>query len=194
MGMKRTTWIAISLWMYLFAGLTGCTFHITKEIIEELKPGTLYESYGTTPIDLKARSKCPSPPSISLVSAETRVENYLVLAGQTEFFINPKEFINAAVAYMKDGFEKSGIKTDDLSPKMIHVSMIDAKYVVSALGYIDSHLQLKIDIPESKLVKIFQAKDRSPGKVGSAMAYAVHVVTQDILADPEIQNYILCRE
>lgn len=180
--------------MYLITMLTACTFHITKEVVQELKPAALYESYGTTPIDLKGRSKCPSAPSVSIVSNETRDENYLLLAGQTEFYINPREFMNAVVVYMKDGFEKSGVKADDLSPKTIQVSMIDAEYVASALGYIDSHLRLKIVVPEKRWEKVFQARDRSPGKVGSALAYAVHVVTQEILTDPGIQGYILCNE
>jgi hypothetical protein len=191
-GMKRMTLMIIALFSFVITNLTACTFQITKEIVQELQPVTLYESYGTTPINLKAQSKCFLPPSINIVSMETRDEDYLVLAGQTKFYINPKEFMNAVVTYMKDGFEKSGIKVDNYSPKMIHVSMIDAKYVASGLGYIDSHLQLKVNIPETKFAKIFQAKDLSPRKVGSAMAYAVHVITQKIVADPEIHNYILC--
>jgi hypothetical protein len=71
--------------------------------------------------------------------------------------------------------------------------MLDAKYVVSGFGYIDSHLQLKVIIPEAHFEKTFQADDRSPRKVGSAMAYAVHVITQNVLADPRIQDYFLCK-
>lgn len=190
--MNRLLIICISYSIIPFT-LAACTFQITKEIVQELQPVTLYESYGTTPVNLKAQSKCVLPPSIDIVSIEKRDENYLLLAGQTEFYINPKEFMNAVVAYMRDGFEKSGIKADSNSLKIIHVSMLDAKYVASGFGYIDSHLQLKVVIPEAQFEKTFQADDRSPRKVGSAMAYAVHVITQDILADPLIQNYVLCK-
>lgn len=55
-----------------------------------------------------------------------------------------------------------------------------------------SYCNLELIIPETKFSKFYEANDNS-GHGYAAAAYAIHRVTRQIIDDPEIQNYILCK-
>ncbi len=190
--MKRHLIVCIIFSIIPFT-LTSCTLYWTKDVAKELQPNVLYESFKTKPINLKARSKCPLPPSVNIVNTEIRDENYLAgEIGANKIYINPKEMMNHIVDYMKDAFEKCRIRVDNNSTNIINVSMKGAEFKrgVWTLG---ANIQLKIDIPERQYTDVYEAEEWTAGYAQNAMAYAIHVDTWKIIADPVIQDYILCR-
>lgn len=189
--MKRLLITFIGFAIIIFT-LTSCAFNFTKNIANELQPVNLYESYNTKPLNLGTRSKCPLPPSINIVNMETRDENYLMNRGITKLYINPKELTNYIVDYMKDAFEKCMVKIDANSTKTIQVSMKKAEFT-QGLWAQGAYIQLKIDIPEKQYTEVYEATDNAYNSVMRAMAYAIHATTWKIIADPIIQDYILCR-
>lgn len=173
--------------------LTGCTLHQTKGITERLQAGDLYELYGVKPLNLKARSKCPLPPAINIINVEKREEEIVIFhgGGLLPRTVNPKELTTAVVEYLKHGFEKSQIKIDNNSSKIIHISLADAIFI-NKLGSLGGLIKIKVDVPEIKYSEFYQAKDYTMAGVPECMAYAAHVVTRQIIDDPVIQDYILC--
>jgi len=172
--------------------LTGCTVHVTKHISKELNQDKLYKSFNVNPEDLSARSKCNAPPTVKIVNIENRVEDYETLQNPPSTgVINPKEMMDSVCLYLKNGFEKSRIKSDDQSSKIIQVKMEDLKSVAGVWSF-GSHFKLELVIPETRLTKFYEAKDNS-GHGYAASAYAIHSVTRQIIEDPVIQDYILCR-
>jgi hypothetical protein len=177
----------------MMIALTGCTFHHTKDITEKLQPAELYELYEITPANLKARSKCPLPPAINIINVETREDDYVFWNLPTATHsINPKELTVGIVEYLKYGFEKSQIKVDSNSSKIIHVSFKDVKALIR-LGTTGSNIKMNVNIPETKYSEIHEANGWSYGNLPKSMAYAAHGVTRKIIDDPVIQDYILCR-
>ena len=195
--MKRLLIIGIGLAVIIFT-LTSCAVNHTKDVAEKLQPEDLYAVYNTKPRNLKAQSKCQLPPSINVVNVETREDDYPILypiLGPMiiNHIITPKEYMNNVVDYLKTAFEKSGVKADDNSSKIIQVSLTETKgmYRLFTVGAI---LRLKVEVPEKKYTKIYEAEDWILQGGGlRTMAYTVHIVTQKIIEDPVIQNYILCK-
>jgi hypothetical protein len=190
--MKRLLIIGIGL-AVIISTSTSNAFNITPLVAEKLQPEDLYAVYNTKPINLKAQSKCQLPPSINVVNVETR-DQYLIYPGLGyKEEINPREFTNIVVDYLRIAFDKSSVKVDNSSSKIIQVSLEETNWMQSlfATGAI---LRLKVEIPETKYTEIYKAEDwAGSGHIPTAMAYAVHVVTQKIIEDPVIQNYILCK-
>lgn len=190
--MKRLLIVCIVFSIIPFT-LTSCAFHLTKDVADELQPVDLYRLYNTSRTNMGARSKCPLPPSVNVVNAETRDENYIMWdRGLTKWYINPKELTKHIVNYMKDAFEKCMVKVDTNSTKIIQVSMKKAEFTqgVWAQG---ADIQLKIDIHDKQYTEVYEAADNSPKSSMRALAYAIHVDTWKIINDPVIQDYILCR-
>ena len=186
--MRKDLMVILTIIMITFM---GCTFHNTKYITEKLQPTELYKSYNVKPANLKAQSKCISPPTIKILNMETREDDHTVfeVPGQTST-INPKELTESVVAYLKYGFKKSKIEIDNNSIKIIQISFKDAKLLKGGWT-IGGNIKMKVDIPEIKYSEIYEAEDWSTNTF-QAMAYAIHVVTRQIIDDPVIQDYILC--
>jgi hypothetical protein len=170
---------------------------MTQNIIEYLQPAELYESYRVKPVNLKGQSKCPTPPTVNIVNEETREDDYVYLNyNEYKRTINRRKLMNAVVEYLKDGFQKSNIIIDPNSSKIIKVSLSDAKASsADATGWVwNADIKIKVDIPEINYSSIFEAKDRAHmGADMRAMAYASHVLSRQIIDDPLIQDYILCK-
>jgi hypothetical protein len=186
------------VWLILVAAVTmialmGCSMHYTKAIVEKLQPAELYESFDVKPINLKARSKCPSPPSVKIVNAETREDGIDMRPDSfsVSFPLNPKELTIGIVDYLKYGFKKSQIDVDESSPKTIKISVIDAK-LERGVWIGGGNVQLRVEIPETRYVEFYSARD-SHINFGKAMAYAIHKISRQVIDDPNIQDYILCR-
>jgi len=185
---------SLSLWIVAIVlfSFTGCTMHVTKEISNKLDQDALYKSFNVEPKDLSALSKCNAPPTVKIINIETRTEDFEVLQNPpASGVINPKEMVDSICMYLKNGFERSRIKGDDHSNKVIQVKMEDLKSIAGVWSF-GSYFKIQIIIPETKLTKFYEAKDNS-GMGYTAAAYAIHGVTRQIIDDPEIQNYILCR-
>lgn len=185
---------SLSLWMVAIVlfSFTGCTMHVTKDISNKLDPDGLYKTFNVEPRDLSARSKCSAPPTVKIVNAETRTEDFEALQNPpVSGFINPKEMVDRVCLYLKDGFERSRIKGDDQSNKVIQLKLEDLKAIAGVWSF-GSYFKIQLTIPETRLTKFYEARDNS-GLGHTAAAYAIHGVTRQIIDDPEIQDYLLCR-
>jgi hypothetical protein len=107
--------------------LSGCSMHYTKDMVADLRPTELYESFDTKPINLKTMSKCSYPPSVKIVNAETKEDGIDMRPDSfhVSLPVNPKELTNGVVDYLGSGFKKSGIDVNDNSPKVINISIKD---------------------------------------------------------------------
>jgi hypothetical protein len=183
-----------SLWIvviFLFF-LTGCTIHSTKEISDRLTPGDLYKTFNTKPTNLSVNSKCSTPSTIKIVNIENRTEDFETLQNPPVYgAINPKEMMDSITLYLINGFEQSGIKSDDQSKKVIHIKMQDLKSTAGFWSF-GSYCKLQLIIPETRFSKFYEANDNS-GHGYAAAVYAIHRVTRQLIDDPDIQNYILCK-
>jgi hypothetical protein len=189
--MKQLLIAGIGL-IFVVSTLSSCSMQLTKIVTDKLQPAELYAAFDTKPTDLKARSQCRLSPSVSIINAEKRNDDYLV--GYLQFFnhyINPKEYMNGVTDYLKIGFEKSNVKVEKDSPKVIQVSLKEAN--INGIWCMGAGLQLNVEIPETKYTKIYEAEDCTGGASSTAMAYNIHVTTQKIIEDPVIQDYILCK-
>jgi hypothetical protein len=187
-----TSFLIILIAMALI--LTGCSMHYTKDIVEDLQHAQLYESFDTVPLNLKAQSKCPYPPSIRIINDEMREDGIDMRPDSfhVSLPLNPKELTDGIVDYLGIGFKKSGIEVNEQSPKIIKVSLKDVKGErgVWAQG---CKVDLGVDIPEMKYVNIYSARENSfTGPI--AVTYAIHRITRQIIDDTTIQDYILCRD
>lgn len=173
--------------------LLGCTVRETRGITAQLQPDDLYVSYGVTPANLKALSKCPFPPSINIVNKEAREEDYVFWKNNAGgiFTLNPRELTAAIVEYLKYGFKKSQIIIDSNSPKIIYISLAYARASLPGYTY-DTNIGINLHVPEINYSSVYDANDRAWRSHTKAMAYASHVVTRQIIDDPVIQEYILC--
>jgi hypothetical protein len=193
MGGKMNIIAISSCFAIMILSLTSCTLHLTKDISDKLQPKVLYEIYKVTPVNLSEYSKCSLPASVNIISTEMRDENYHVLnEGGVVMDINPKELTNHIVVYMKDAFDKSNIKIDDSSNKIIQVSLSNAMIKPSAWGT-GVEMMLNISIPEKQYTEIFKAEDWTPKNAIDAMAFAIHIATWKVVTDKVVQDYILCR-
>ena len=185
-----------ALMAIIMIALTGCTAHVTNSIVAKLQPAELYKSYGVKTYNLKARSKCASPPTVNIINAETRIEDYVVYnPSGLECVVNPTELMNAVIEYLKYGFENSKIQIDSNSSKVIQLSMKEVKTYVGNVftGGVSGDFQVNVGIPEIKFTETYEATDSTYADRWKAIAYAIHVVTRQIMDDPNIQDYILCR-
>jgi hypothetical protein len=173
--------------------LTSCTIQVTKNVVDELQPAELNKIYETKPPNLKILSKCPTPPSVNIVSIETK-ERHVVFRPGAVWEINPKEIITHVASYMKDAYERSGIAVDKDSSKSMQLSMDDA--IISPSGFKASRtgFTLNINIPEKDYFARFAYIEASPrANHSEILAMSIHSAVWRVIEDRAIQDYILCR-
>lgn len=172
--------------------LSGCAIHATKDIVDELQTDKLYSSFDVKPINLKARSKCASPPSLKILNVSANEE---IDMRPDEFGLhllaNRKELADGLIDYLKQGYRKSQINVDDSSDKAIRINLKELKlvrgvWVLGGAGSVD------VSIPETKYSEVYSARDNAVDK-NVAFAYVLHALSRRIIDDPVIQDYILCR-
>lgn len=187
--MKRRLSSAVLFFLFF---LTGCTLHVTKNISDKLNPDELYGVYHINSADLSSHSKCASFPTIKIENSESRTADYEAFKNPPlTGVINPREMMDSVVAYLKNGFERSHIRVDDRSVKVLQIKMIDLQSTAGIWSF-GSYFKLQLMIPETGFTKMYEANDNS-GNGHSASAYAIHSVTRQIIDDRQVQDYILCR-
>ena len=183
------------LWVtaFLLLSLTGCSMHMTKRFADKLvDQDDIYKSFNVSPTDLSQQSKCKTPPAVKIVNRETRTEDFAALINPPSTgVINPREMMDSVCLYLKKGFEKSGIKGDDQSDKILELKMEDLKSKAGVWSF-GSYFKVELTIPETKQKKYYEATDSTMNGL-TAGAYAIHGVTRKIIDDPVIQDYLLCR-
>jgi len=197
-ALNRCLWLCVCGVVFFF--LTGCalvpqTLNKTREISDSLDQNqdNIYKSFNVQPADLSLRSKCNAPPSVKIVNNENRTENYVVFTlGKITWVVNPKEIMDSVSVYLKRGFEKSHIKVDDKSTKILQLKMVDLQ---SAVGMWTSggYFKMELIIPKKNFSKFYEAKEDMANKPYTAYTYPIHSVTREIIDDPLIQDYILCK-
>jgi hypothetical protein len=173
----------------------ACTHHQTNRIANELNPKELSAIYKTRPMNLKAVSRCSVSPTVKLVNNETRNTDALIAEiGGHDHFINPKELNNHIIIYLADAYEKSGIKVDSASTKILLIAIDGAEFSLSGpFSARGAKIKLRIAIPEIPYTMVYFREDWSAQAVWTTMAYVIHQATWDIIADPTVQKYILCQ-
>lgn len=171
--------------------LTCCTFHVTEYISGRLKADELYKSYNVEPTDLSLQSKCSNPPTVKIVNIESRTADYETMINPPSYgVINPKDLMDAVVAYLDYGFQRSHIKVDAHSTKILQIKMVDLKSIAGVWSF-GSDFKAELTIPETGFTKLYEAKDNA-AIAYTAAAYAIHDVARQTIDDPAIQDYVLC--
>lgn len=172
--------------------LTSCSVNGTHVIAKVLEPNKLIKTYNTNPPNLAALSKCQSPPSIRIVNAETNDNDYTYYTWwPNEVTITPKKMIDDIIIYISDAFDRTGIKTDLNSTKVVQVSMEKISSSYSFLNF-SADTQLKFSIPEIKFTEIYSHSDTTPIGPHMAVAYNIHKITWKLRNDPIVKDYLLC--
>ena len=193
--MKNILCVWLPLWITVIVlfSLTGCTMNHTKRISDKLDIDELYEHKKVYPMKLSLTSKCQMPPAIKIVNAESRAEDYAVReAGISTVVINPKEMMDAVSLYLQNGYLQSDIKIDNQSAKTLHIKMSDLKLIDDGGWLMKGSFKLELVVPETGFVNIYEAKNSSALHT-TAAAEAMHSVTRQIIDDPIILDYILCK-
>ncbi|GEM_PF-597617 len=176
----------------VFLSLTGCASNMTKNIDDRLIADELYKTYPVNPADLSSDSKCQKPPAVKIVNIESRTGDYETMEkAVTSEVINPKDVMNAFVAYLENGFQKSQVKVDNHSEKILQVKMIDLKSKSHFYNF-DTRFCAELTIPETGFVKYYEASENA-GLAWASAAHAMHNVSRQIIDDPAIRDYILCK-
>jgi len=193
--MKKKLSMAMPLWIaaMILVSLSGCTFHITKEISAKLDADKLNESYGVTPVDLSPQSRCSAYPTVNVVNVETRTDDYKAISnGPSTGMINPREIMDAVALHMINCYKQSNINYDSSSSKVLEIRMVDMLATAGVWSF-GSHFKMDVIVPETGLIKTYESNEGS-GIAYNANANAVHVVIRKTIDDPVIQNYILCKD
>ena len=173
----------------VFLSVTGCASNMTKHIADRLAADELYQTY---PADLSAASKCQKPSTVKIVNMESRTGAYeTVEKAVTSEVINPKDVMTAFAAHLENGFQKNHIQIDKYSEKILNVKMIDLKSKSHFYNF-DTRFCAEVTIPETGFTKYYEAEENAELAWASA-AHAMHKVSRQIIDDPAIQDYILCR-
>ena len=181
--------------VFIVGGLmfaTGCSHYITKDITSRMIIDDIYKDYKVIPKDLSADSKCGYPPSVNIVNKESRAEDIVFSkSGVHSFYVKPRDIINSSVSYLKNGYGKSGIHADDNSTKYIEMKLSGME-LLPGMWQVGSKVRIEVNVPEAKLSKVYEASEYGQ-IVFSTFADSIHLITRQIIDDPAIQNYILCR-
>ena len=202
--MKKVFNRCLGLWVvvFVFLSLTGCVRHITKmQICERLDHDALYKSFNVHPIDLSLRSQCNHPPSVKIVNIESRIQDYDEFDDYNlpprKHYITPVELMDCVSMYLKGGFEASNIKADDQSTKILQLKMVELKTTL-VWAKKNGFFKMELIIPEKNFSKTYETWEAS-GEYDFSRTFlqapinAIHVVTRQIIDDPVIQDYILCK-
>ena len=184
---------------FIIFTMAACTFHFTEAIGGRLKAADLYPRFENRVVNLGAGSKCPENPTVKLVNSTTKVGNYLIAvlgAGGHRYYVKPKKLTSYIINYLRTAFNRCNVKSGHDSKKVINVSLkrlrllLEDHFVFHRLG---GDIALKIEIPEIKYKKIYEATDWTPRPNEMVLAFVIHRAVFKIIHDPVVQDYILCR-
>lgn len=178
--------------------LASCAVNrnFTPWVVRELNPDELNNIYKTKVPNLAAINKCSSPPSIKIINAEASKKDFtFYIVGNINWQLTPNVLINNIVLYMNDAFAQCGIKANQNSTKVIHVSLdkVESNQLVG--GWVSTtDTQLKIVIPEINYIKRYEHSETTAQGPPAGVAYNIHVITWQMINDPVIQDYLLCTD
>lgn len=176
-----------------------------QEIAASLQPAQLRYSFGVKPENFKELSKCGSSEvSIRFVNTEKRNENMIIMgerwcaygdnAGRMRngCFLNPREVTDQIIEYLKESYRQCRVSVNANSLKVINLS-----FPIQQNTYINdynSSVVMKVNVHIPELNKSFTiTTTQASFELHNAVAYAIHDMSWQIINDPTIQDYILCR-
>lgn len=185
--------IALSILCFIFGFTPNSDATDTKDIAGALNPSILRKVYRTVPQDLSSLSKCPMLPTVLIINRETRNDDYMIYQKwDNKWYVNRAEVTGHIVDYMKEAFEQCNVKTDLRSLKIIYVSFKNVEYTQSFANR-GVNLHMKVSIPDVQYSTVYEVEEWSGVDLAMLMAYAIHRLTWQMIADPVVQNYLLCK-
>jgi len=169
--------------------LSGCLPRsMNQYVYDELQPATLRSSFNTQPPDFKKTNRCKTADvTVSIINAEKR--NFDINIAR-RWHLNSQEITAMTVEYLKDAYRQCRALPTADSKKVLEISFQDVK------GYISFNsgatLRINVAIPEKNMTIPFVISQSSID-LHKAVVYAIHDITWQIVNDPTIQDYILCR-
>ncbi len=165
------------------------TRDIQKEITDELQPAALRRSFNTQITDLSKESKCTDR-TINIVNAETDKTEFNMLQRRGTYMVTRHYFSGLITDYLKEGYRQSRITSTPDSKRILNITVKNVEgwysHMCGAIIHVD------VSIPE-KNIKIPFSSRQTAIDVHWAGAYAIHDVSWQIINDPTIQDYILCK-
>ena len=128
---------------------------------------------------------------VNIVNIETSTEDFnIVPRRQGTFKVNAKEISGHVAEYLIDAYRQCRINQSDNSNKIINISLksLDGWYSFNS----GATLKLSVSLPEKNQTLSFTTQ-QSAIDIQRAVAYAIHVISWDIVRDPTIQDYVLCK-
>jgi len=154
------------------------------------------EKMGVNVVDLRSDGQCPGTLTLRVIDKEKKGEKYPYLSSLgASFYLFPDQYNKQIVKYIENRLHGSGVKTDDVVGKDIHVSIEEVKETVIPMvvaGLYKGWVKLRISIPEIDYTQIYAGHDQSP-ITGNSVTYATHNAVMKFLKDPIVQKYIQCR-
>ena len=177
--------------------LLGCArWSFNKDISNGLQPASLRSSFNTQPVNFKDLSKCTTADVlVNIVNVEkNNSDTNIVWGSMVGWSINPQIMTDQIIAYMENSYKQCRVFTNKTSPKTIQVSIKSIEGFPNGAFKFTSNavLKLNVSIPEKNYTETFTA-NQSTGDLYMAVVYAIHDITWQIINDPVIQDYIVCR-
>jgi hypothetical protein len=192
--MKRLLILTICFALLLFGCGPKRQETLKTDISNALQPASLRYTFNTQPINLKERSQCnPADISVNIINAEKTKKDINIIPWRPfnpGWDINPYEIAGHVTAYLTDAYRQCRVPVNPNSKKTILVSIWD----INGYYSFNSGITMKviINIPEKNLTVPLSVSQSAPDMY-NAVAYAIHDVSWQIINDPSIQDYILCR-
>lgn len=180
-----------------FVFLIGCArFTFKRDISYGLEPSSLRTSFNTRPVNLKELSKCAATDlSVNIVNGEKNNNDTNIVWGSVVgWSINPRSMTDQIVSYMENSYKQCRVYPNKTSPKTISISIEKIEGFPNGAYKFTSNamLKVKINVPEKNYTEIFTA-NQSTGDLYMAVVYSIHDITWQVINDPIIQDYIICR-
>lgn len=188
--------------------VVGCTYpprDFKKDISAALQPTQLRYSFNIKPENLKDQSKCTTKDvTVSIVNAENRNKDIMVMEprwcaygdnggrGRNGCYLNPREVTGQIIDYLNESYRQCRVSVTDNSTKVIKIS-----YPPDQFFYINdynSSVLMKVIVTIPELNKTFTiSTTQASFQLHNSVAYAIHDLSWQIINDPTIQDYILCK-
>jgi hypothetical protein len=176
--------------------LSACAENYSPYLIKQLNTNFMDEKTGVNVVDLRSDGQCPGTLTLRVINKEKRGEKYPYLSSMGgSFYLFPDQYNKQIVKYIENRLHGSGVETDDVVGKDIHVSIGEVKETVIPMvvaGLWKGWVELQISIPEIDYTQTYAGYDQSPKPVNS-VTYATHNAVMKFLKDPIVQKYIQCR-
>ncbi len=189
----------LSLFVLCIVMLAGCGAQRTfkEDVNRSMRPSEVRYLFGTQPPNLKEKAKCADEVAVNLVNAETADKDVNIVPGAVyspSWLQNPRELTGHIVNFLGDNYRQCRVLNNPQSKKTLRISIRKVEGIPNSAFKFNSTANLELDVflPEKQQTFTFYAS-QSSGDLYWALVYAVHDATWQVINDPVIQDYILCR-